>query len=697
MDIRTLRAKQAVLALLLLPLVPACGRGEGEPDGGGDAGSRGQIHIEFREGCAGLIPEVCAYPYPSMAHLRKDPSSPTGWRVNLTKQMLPFKEQSSDATSYFLGRFNVADGFSIATPILALLPDFHVNEGRLPRLSDLGASVLPSSPVQVLDRLTGARVPVWVEMDNNAVTGGGFWNDRKRTMMIRPQMALEWNRRYAVVLTAGLKDGNGPSPKPQAPMSALVGRTPTDNPLIEGLRPDYEPLFGFLAENGVPRDSIVLAWEFHTMSRDFAETPVLKAVAEGRRLMPPAFEYRASCQASDPADRASLGCADQPKYAERLWRRLEGRFETPRFACGDGYIETANGTPVSCGAKSVTFVAGLPLSAKSVPAGSLPVIQIGHGLMSAMWRYLNIDGDENGVLSLADKFGALAVGADFSGLSTDSIPLVAGMIEDFSRMWTLHDAIVQGLVEQSLLIPFVLSTLKDDPALRSAGGGLLTGDSGAHYYGISLGGMMGVAHAALSPEIRNFVFNVPSAMFSSILQHSSEFKTFQSLLANKYPDPVSQQILLAFAQRALDPIEPANWHLRLFADPLTPLGRKNALWQVARNDCNAPDFGAYALLRTAGIPLVIPSTHAVWGSTVSIDAPSPPGSSGMVIYDTGRAEPSLSNSFVPDNGAHFTLRCNDEVHGQIADFFAGGGTIRLHCGGGPCFMEGIECRTGAAK
>jgi hypothetical protein len=120
---------------------------------------------------------------------------------------------------------------------------------------------------------------------------------------------------------------------------------------------------------------------------------------------------------------------------------------------------------------------------------------------------------------------------------------------------------------------------------------------------------------------------------------------------------------------------------------------------VARNDCNAPDFGAFSLMRSTPIPLVVPSTFEPYGAALTVQAPTPPGSSGLVLYDTGAAAPSHRNDDVPDNGAHFSLRCNDEVHRQVAGFFAKGaeGTIALHCGGGACYIQGIECRTGAAE
>ncbi|MBI5528267.1 MAG: hypothetical protein HY897_18190 [Deltaproteobacteria bacterium] len=665
-----------------------------------DVGSTGTVSVPHAEGCNDLIPEVCIYPYPSMVHMREYEGSATGWRVSLARQTLPFPEESPGALDFFIARFNEADGFSISTPLLAIFPSAHVDETTLPRVDDLASSITAASAVQVFDRETGARVPVWAEMDNYArEKSSGKWLHKKRTMMIRPQAALAWNRRHAVVVTDAAKDADGlPLPRARA-MEALVLGRETDNAQIETLRPDYEALFAFLEENGVTRASVVLAWEFHTMSREFSEAPLRALVEEGRKRIGTTFAFTRSCETTDPDTAAAAECGEDLSLNEHVWRRLEGKFSVPTFVGGDGFVEWADGTPVPKGEESVYFVAVVPKSVRDGAPGAAPVLQIGHGLMSSQSRYLPEKDDENGVLALADKMGAIAIGADFKALCTADLGVPLDMIRDGSRMWALRDQVMQGVVTYNLIVPFVLASLKDDPALAAAGGGSVIDPSRTYYYGLSLGGMAGAVHAALSPEIKSAVYNVPSAMFSSLLQHSSEFLPFQQFMEMYHPNPVHQQILLALVQRALDPIDPINWRERFFDEPLTPLGRKNMLWQIAKNDCNAPDFGAYALERSTSIPLVLPTTHEVFGVSSTIEAPTAPGSSGFVIYDTGKAAPTYSNADVPDNGAHFSLRCNDEVHRQVADFFSrdAEGTIVLHCGGGACFIDGIECRTGAAK
>ena len=693
-----LRSVSIILLIIFALAYTGC---ESQSDGGGeDKAPDGDAEEEITcppSDCAQLIDEVCFYPYPSMIHLKRDSASPTYYRVNLTKAMLPFKEENEGEADYFLGRLNSADGFSIATPLLAIFPSVHVDEATLPSVTDLASTVTVQSPVQVIDRETGDRLPVWAEMDNYAKDPDNpeLWVDEERTMIIRPMTALKWNHRYTVVITDKVRDDSGdPLPVP-ANMAALISGESTDSDQIEALRPEYDELFTFLEGLDIPKASIVLAWEFHTMSRDFAESSLLPVVEAARRHMADNVEYTIkACHAADEADRIAFSC-DEKELDETIWRRLEGRVKLPDFLNENGYIEWLDGAPVLQGETDVAFVASLPQSIRDAEAGATPLIQIGHGLLSATWRYLMVDADDNGTLAMNEKLGMIAVGFDFKGLCTDDLSSVMEMIKNFNTMFTLHDSLIQGMANYNLLVPFVHSTLMNDPMLLASGGEPLIDGDRSYFYGVSLGGIEGPITTALSPEIKTSVQHVGSAMFSSLLQHSAEFESLQILLDINIKSRINQQILLALVQRALDPIDPINFRERFFDEPFTGRGKKNILWQVSHYDQNAPDYGAYALQRSLNIPLVVPTTHEVFGVTATLDVPSAPDKSGLVIYDTGKEPPTYDNSGVFDNGAHHALRCTSEVQQQIADFFDGDheGRITLHCGGEACFIEGIDCRT----
>jgi len=186
-----------------------------------------------------------------MFYLAPDGATPTGYRVALTPEALP--EDVANAEE-FLERFNRADGFSVATPWLALLPAAAIDRASLPSVLDLASSVTPESGVQVIDRDTGERVPVWAELDLHGEAPD------EQTLIVRPMRGLPFGRRVAVVVTdAVLTEGGEPAEAP-APFAALRDGRPTDSAALEAMRPGYEALFEFLAEHEVPRERVILAW-----------------------------------------------------------------------------------------------------------------------------------------------------------------------------------------------------------------------------------------------------------------------------------------------------------------------------------------------------------------------------------------------------------------------------------------------------
>jgi hypothetical protein len=647
--------------------------------------------------CAALLPEMCLLPYPSMEHLQPDPASATGYRVRITDAMIPFPASSEARRLDFLARFNQADGFSIATPMLALFPSVHVDEGTLPSRDDLGASVLPTSAVQILDRETGARVPVWAEMDNRARDPEGACLDAQRSLIIRPQRALDWARRYAVVITDAARDDQGtPLPRP-APMQALMDGGETGSPSLDARRPETEALLDFLAAHDVPRERVKLAWELVTMSRDVAHAPVLAMAEAMLAALPEVFEYEVECHAADEADRLALGCLEEPAMHPLVWRRLSGTLRVPSFLNGAQRIEWVDGRPKRQGTCELPFVVLLPQALRDAPAGAADLLQVGHGLISTTWRYLMLTADDNGTIDMLQDMGSVGVGADFLGLCTNDLGDVLDMLQDFDELWTLHDKLLQGLASQHALTRFMTTTLLEDPRLATTAGAPIPAASPVGFFGVSLGAISGVPFVATSPIIDAAVLHVGSAMFASLFQHSSEFGLMQEIVDAFHPDFRTHQAMYALAQRAMDPIDPITWHDVVLREPIMPYGPKSFLWQVSYGDANAPDFGAYALQRSAGVPLVQPSPHEVFGVTEALEVPSAPATTGLVIFDAQKPPPSPDNAGVYDNTAHHAIRCLDEVHHQTRDYLSreGRGTITLHCGDGPCVVEGVDCRTGA--
>lgn len=653
---------------------------DGDADGDGDGDAGGPVHVDEAPGCDPLVGAICAFPFPSMHYLEEDPGSPTGYRVALTEAVLP--GHHGDPETY-LEHFNAADGFSIATPWLTVFPEAALDPSTLPSLDDLGESLDPGAAVQVLDRDTGERYPVWAELD---------WNTddpEEQTLIIRPMRGLALGRRVAIVVTDGLSNADGSTPEPPPAFRALRDGLETDSDLIEGRREGFEELFAFLAEHDLPRERLLLAWEGVTFSDDFALSqigPLLEAALAEVEARPPAYRID-RCFSHDEADRAALGCEAQVDedlpLSPLTWRRIFGTVELPSFLDGEGYVRLdESGAPVVQGTFEVDFVVNIPASLREAAAGSAPVLVFGHGLLRDPYRYLSADVDIDGQMALADQMGAVFVGTRWSGLSLADLTEATNLIFEPSTSFVFTSRLRQGIVDQLLMPVLAAGPLAEDPLLQAAdGSGTLIDGENFFYTGISLGGIFGTTFMAFSPHVRTGVLHVPGSGFTHMMAHSADFNLFQVLLNGEIGDRREQQIFFALAQRYFDVGDPINYLSHLTEDPLTALGPKSCLWQCAIGDSEAMWYGCDMLVRTGGFPVVAPPVVEVFG-TETIETPTAPGTSGMAQFDPGLGMPSLVGEGGA-TGAHTAIRRNPEVQLQTLDYFDldDPGRIHNHCDG----------------
>lgn len=647
------------------------------------------LHVDETPGCDPLVPEVCAFPYPSMALLRQDETSETGYRMALTAAALP--GEPVDPTA-LLERWNEADGVPVATPFLALLPDEEslIDPASLPSPEDLGASLEGGSAVAVLDRATGERIPCWAEPDLHAES------PEEQTLIIRPMKALPFGRRVAVVVTDALRLEDGRTPAAPAPFAALRDGRRTDGEALEAMRPAFDELFAFLEEHDLPRERLLLAWEVVTASEGFvlATLPAAVEAAAGAFDGARATYRVTACYAADEADRAAFGCeaedGGQPLSAH-TWRRIYGEVELPGFLDEEGSLyRDGEGAPEPRGTFTAEFVVNVPISLRDASAGEGRVVVFGHGLLVDPAWYLADDDGSEGQMELAERMGAVFVGTRWHGLSSTERDEAADVIVDFDGSFRFHDALLQGIVDQVLMAPFATGALAADPLLGAAdGSGPLLETSRVDYTGISLGGIFGTTLMAVSPYVETGVLHVPAAAFAEMLPHSSDFSAFQIVLRAVYRDPRDQQLLVALTQRLFDVGDPINYVGRIAERPLTALGPKSCLWQCAIGDSQAVWYGCDMLMRTGGFPLAAPEVRPVLGLE-TIETPTASRTSGMQQFDPGLGMPDLGSDRVVETGAHNALRRNPEVQLQTMDYLDldEPGRIVNHCGG-PCVIDPV--------
>lgn len=651
--------------------------GSGDATGTADDTGSEPVHIDVEPGCDPLVPSVCAFPFPSMAHLEVDDTTETGFRVAVPEQALPANVLNPEP---FVAWLAEADGFSRAIAFSAVFPDAALDTSNFSDPHDLAPSVEATAPVQVFDLATGQRIPTWTEIERRGQTPD------QQALIIRPMVGLPFGSRVAIVITDALKYTDGSVPESSPAFAALRDGQITDADIVESRRADFETMFETVGAAGVPRESIILAWQTVIASEAKAQEPlpaVIAAATAAIEAEAPTYEIT-QCKTDEQADADAFGCIMPADLADETWRRVSGKVNLPNYIGDDGRIHLDDGgNAIQNGTFEADFLVNIPDSLKAAPAGSGMIVNFGHGLLVEPATYLDDDGNTSGQVVLADKMGAVFIGTRWSGLSSTEGLQAAALAQDFTNAAQLHDMLVQGVANQVLMIPFMRDTLANDPLLATPdGSATIVNPDEVGYTGISQGGIMGTTLMAVSPYIKSGVMHVPSAGYDHLLPHSADFGLFQDLIDGAVPDLNQQQVFFAIGQRLFDGGDPINFVQDLVAEPTTDLGPKNALWQCAVGDTVAPWYGCDMMVRTAGMSQVAPAVREIYGID-TFEVPTAPGSSGLHYYDPQLGDPELRTDAPEDVGAHQSIRRNDEVHQQIIDFLDpdAAGTIVNHCDG----------------
>ena len=564
-----MRLQWIVVTMLALP---ACGDDTPAEDAGGTVGTDGTtagdtgsgdatgtaddtggepVHIDVEPGCDPLVPSVCAFPFPSMAHLEADDTTETGFRVAVPPQALPSNVQSAEPFGAWLAE---SDGFSRAVAFSALFPDGPLDTSNFSDPQDLAPSVEASAPVQVFDLATGERIPTWTEIERR-----GQMPDQQ-ALIIRPIVGLPFGSRVAIVVTDALKYTDGSVPESSPAFAALRDGQVTDADIVESRRDDFETMFETVGAAGVPRESIILAWQTVIASEAKAQEPlpaVIAAATAAIEAQAPTYTIT-QCKTDEQADADAFGCTMPTNLADETWRRVFGRVDLPNYIGDDGRIHLDDdGNAIQNGTFEADFLVNIPDSLKAAPAGSGMIVNFGHGLLVEPATYLDDDGNASGQVVLANEMGAIFIGTRWSGLSSTEAIQAAALAQDFSEAAQLHDLLVQGVANQVLMIPFVVDTLANDPLLATPdGSATIVNPDDVGYTGISQGGIMGTTLMAVSPYILSGVMHVPSAGYDHLLPHSADFGLFQDLIDGAVPDFNEQQVFFALGQRLFDEMKP---------------------------------------------------------------------------------------------------------------------------------------------
>lgn len=173
-----------------------------------------------QRGCDPLDPAHCLFPFPSDHFTRPAPAGApgsmeragTGQLINFPLAAMPRNIAGAPIQPW---EWNRSDGYSPGQLLLARVPNVAILRdvdgnalGPLPNapsVNDPGAYLQPAASILVIDAETGARHPVWAEIDANAgfrsPPGGEPSNQAAEpAVIIRPAKNFREGRRYIVVL-----------------------------------------------------------------------------------------------------------------------------------------------------------------------------------------------------------------------------------------------------------------------------------------------------------------------------------------------------------------------------------------------------------------------------------------------------------------------------------------------------------------
>ena len=609
---------------------------------------------------------ACLLPYPSAALTRDDPTSPTGLRLDLTSDLFPV---NNDGVPFDPVRLARLDGFSPATQIVAYFPE-RLDPASLPRASDPDESLAPGSATVLVDMETGERVAHFAEVDAQSTQ-----EDDRQTLLLRPMARLANARRYAVAITTRVKALTGAAPAaPPGWPAILDGTTTTDRGKRQTDR--IPAILDALAKVGVPKEDLVVAWDFVTASEEAAIGPLLSM----REQTVAALDAETFTYTIDEVE---------DDFSARALRRITGTFQAPRFisqtdiAVPEATLTfDAAGKPVRDGNLTAPFTLIVPRVAETAP---VHLLVFGHGFLGTGegelggkdGSYVQTFLDEKGYAAIATNWTGLSAYEGIDGAGSSAAALA---VQDINHLHWLGDRLPQAIVN-NIVLARVAKTIALDPALDIDGAPSID-PSRVDYYGISLGGVMGSVLMATSPDLERGVLNVGAASWTTLLQRSTNWLLFKLILDGSYPDKLDQQIIIGVLQSYFDAADGINLATRYSLDPLPGNPSKQVLLQIGVGDPQVSNLASETFARTASFPLLADSPKPVWGLT---KAPGPL-TSALSIWDTKEAdqppEGNLNASVTADNDAHAEVRSLPALNDQI-DHFLREGEIISTCEG-PC-------------
>jgi len=496
--------------------------------------------------------------------------------------------------------------------------------------------------VQLWDLTDGVPLPCFAEVDLYPD------NPEVPTMLVRPLVPMPVGHRVAVVVTTAVRTSAGTALEAVDWWAAAVAGEPTE---------------GFDADH--TRD---LAAELEALGLSDVAVAVDYPIGDGTAPTRHLTET-VSIPGSWRFDRTWT-----EGLPEGAWQALEGSFSTDDWLVDDGAFDLDDlGIPALQGTTDAELYVYFPESVRDAAPGTVPVWIFGHGIFSHPENYLGADDDPSRVADLANRAGAIVVGTTWRGLTQADIlvPVLVG--NDFGRLPELSDKLAQGVANTVALARLLAEgELLDDPVFEG-----LPRRDGLRYYGISLGGIEGAVLMASTDLVQHGVLHVGGGAFSTLLERSSHWTTFEPLLEDGTASPAARQVLYSASQLYWDVADPAGW--------VDDLVGRSLIWQESVGDEQVPNLTTELMARAMGATLLEPAATAPFG----IESGVPVSGPALVQFDPQVALPAPGNRPAEVSGAHGAPRLWDGTTAQTLRFLEADdpGVIVHLCGGSVCAAD----------
>lgn len=540
------------------------------------------ITVQANDHCNPLSLNTCGVPFPSDYWSERDPASPTGVTLSITNAIVRAavaNQLPTETGISFDSQFAGSSGFSAATAVIFEFANAPI-KASLPKNG--GSSVL------AFDLDTNQPVPIRTQLSTYARSKQV--SAPSEVLEVFPESRWSFGHRILVVVTKDLRINN----ESNGFDFHLKKSSSRQQDYIAQLQIA-------LNQAGIDSDDVRTATLFTVRDQDEVVAPI-------RNLVSRSFENE------HPIRNIKV---DYKTYYSARAALITGELQTDNYRLenGTGRVDfSENAQPMP---QWIPFRLTLPRAARE--KGSVPVALYAHGILLQK----ETDTGPNGISSINAGLGIATFSIDFpnhgarikidgssliSNLTTKKLSRQVGMVNQNAMDFASAHKALLGLANLDVLG-------QPTPTQRcwKCADGIPDLDTQRVFMqGTSLGGVLGSAYAALSPDIDAAMYQVAGVGIGSILSRSV---AWDFLFANVAPRAATGAEALLFKtalQQMLDPGDSINY-IEFLRHPEKGGAPRPTLLLTGEGDAVVGNQSSIAMAQILGLPLIGKERFAIPG------------------------------------------------------------------------------------